>query len=462
MPGSTRPSEAVPVPPLTARFAEFAAGLSVDTLEPEVRETARNCLTDWLGVTIAGAGDASLAPLIAVLGEEGGAGVASVFGRRERLPAQAAATVNGAASEIHDYDDTYYPMYGHPSAAPIATALALAEKTGASGGDLLAGVAVGSEISCRLGRLVGYEPYLRGLSPTGTSGAVGAAAAGARVLRLDTEATGRALALGAAQAAGLHASGSSSAMQLQAGRAAGSGVLAAELAARGFTAHGTLLEAPRGFVSSRGGAPDWDTGLDGLGARFAIRDIYFKFAASCGGTQPTIEATERLRAQAMQGEGPREIVVAVSQTVRTLCRVNIPTGGYEAKFSLPFCAAATLLGIDLGALESFDAAVIARPEVQALMARVRVVVEPSQAEWQAVVSIGTASGAILSESAGIPDTGAPSAALAPRIRRKFLKLAAPVLGEARAQEVLAVLTDLETRPAAALFTALAGASETVA
>ena len=462
MHSSTSPLEATAsqapdsaVPPLTERFARFASEAAFGGLDEVTRETARNCLIDWLAVVVAGNGDPSLMPLHALMREAGGREEASLFGLADRLPAHVAALVNGTASEVHDYDDTYYPMYGHPSAAPIAAAMALAEKAGVAGADLLAAVAVGSELSCRLGKIVGYEPYLRGLSPTGTSGAVAAAGAGARVLGLDVEQTRRALSVGAGQAAGLHANGSSAAMQLQAGRAGGAAVMAAELVLRGFAAHGNVLEAPRGFVSSRGGKPDWDAGLDGLGTRFAIRDMYFKFHASCGGTQATIAATEALRS--VDGVTPERVDavdVRISQTVKTLCRVSIPTNGYDGKFSLAFCVAATLLGIDLGRLETFDMVFIDRPDVQDLMARVTVTVDESLTEWEAVVAIRTHDAATLIRRSAIGEDDNSPTEIAARVRNKFLQLASPALGGEAARHVLEVIGNLEVRPSADLFAAL--------
>ncbi|MEZ5597442.1 MAG: MmgE/PrpD family protein, partial [Pseudomonadales bacterium] len=194
---------------------------------------ARQCLLDFLGVTLAGMREPLTRLLLQDIREAGGNAQASIPLQPAKVALDQAALVNGAAGHAHDYDDVHNGMTGHPTVPVAPVVLALAEYRHASGAELLNAFIAGVDTECILGRALGPSHYARGFHATGTLGSLGAAAAAARLYGLDTEATARALGIAATQAAGLKSQFGTMVKPLHAGHAAQTGLAAARLAHRG-------------------------------------------------------------------------------------------------------------------------------------------------------------------------------------------------------------------------------------
>src|SRR5260370_40852145 len=136
---------------LTQVLARQSAALEYDAMPAEAHELARQCVLDYFGVALAGAGDELVRLLLDELAEAGGAPQASVIGHRTRLPAVAAALVNGVAGHALDYDDVNMAMPGHPSVAILPGLLALAELRRSSGREGITAFVAGDETACRIG-----------------------------------------------------------------------------------------------------------------------------------------------------------------------------------------------------------------------------------------------------------------------------------------------------------------------
>src|SRR5712692_6852533 len=167
---------------LTRVLASWASALDYDDLPAPARELARQCVLDYLGVALAGAGDQLVRLLLDELAEAGGAPQAGIIGHQARLPALSAALVNGAAAHALDYDDVNVAIPGHPSVAILPGLLALAELKGASGRELGTAFVAGYETACRIGAALNPGHYGVGFHATGTVGCIGAATACARLL----------------------------------------------------------------------------------------------------------------------------------------------------------------------------------------------------------------------------------------------------------------------------------------
>src|SRR5581483_10735246 len=228
--------------------------VAYEALPGPIRELARQCVLDYFGVALAGAGDELVGILADEMAAAGGVAEASLVGRAARLPVLSAALVNGAASHALDYDDVNLAMPGHPSVAILPALVALAEARGASGRALIAAFVAGYETACRIGMALAPGHYGRGFHATGTVGAFGAAAACAHLLGLDGEATARALGIAGTQAAGLKSQFGTMCKPFHAGKAAQNGLLAA----RRFSSRADLVECDQGFASthSRDFAPE--------------------------------------------------------------------------------------------------------------------------------------------------------------------------------------------------------------
>jgi 2-methylcitrate dehydratase PrpD len=411
---------------LTADVASAAAGLQFEDLPEDVVEVATQCVLDWLGVTLAGSSE----PAAALLLEELAPGSSTVVGRPERLALLDAALVNGTASHALDYDDVNDAMLGHPSVPILGALLALGESLGSSGRDVLTAFVAGYEAECAVGRAVGPAHYQRGFHATGTVGTFGAAAACARLLGLSPAVTAVGLGIAGTQAAGLKSMFGTMCKPLHAGAAGRNGLLAARLAARGYTAAPDVLEVSQGFA---------ETHTDGFDAGRVRRDGWhlrsnlFKYHAACFQTQSAIEGLRRLRDEhRFSAADVASVVVAADGMQARMCAIPAPVTGLEAKFSLRHTAAMVLAGMDTSAIGSFSDSVVADPAVLAV--RERVEVTTSRVGGSATpVTVRLADGRVLEAA---HDLFVPETDLA-RQRRlleaKFAALAGPVLGASRAE-----------------------------
>jgi 2-methylcitrate dehydratase PrpD len=244
----------------------FAAPLPED-----VTEWVRHGVLDWVGVVVAGAEQDLTVALRDEAREEGGRPVASVLYHGDKTSPALAALVNGSMADALDFSDANPNMHGHTTPAIVAAALALAEARGASGHLLLEAIVAGIETACRVGLLAHGRLHPSGFHPTGTTVVFGAATAAAYLLGLDARQHAHALGLAATQGAGLVASAGSMAKPFHSGKAAMNGLLAASLAARGFTGRADAIEAPDGFLSAH--VKEWSAApLAACEGRFLIRD----------------------------------------------------------------------------------------------------------------------------------------------------------------------------------------------
>src|SRR3954471_24317192 len=268
----------------TADVAVQVAATNFDDLPTDVVEVARQCVLDWVGVTVAGSREPVTCILLDDFEDQGlGAGPAgaTIVGHRLRLPLLDAALVNGTASHALDYDDVNEALVGHPTVPILAGLLALAEARHSSGRDLVTAFVAGYEAECRIGRAVGVDHYQRGFHATGTVGTFGAAAACARLLGLDTATTATALGIAGTQAAGLKSMFGTMGKPLHAGKASANGLLAARLASRGFTANPAVLETEQGFGEAAAGGLDFERGRRPPKQGWFLRDNLFKYHAAC-------------------------------------------------------------------------------------------------------------------------------------------------------------------------------------
>jgi len=419
------------VEPLVDRLWQRFGAIDASDLPNPVRTVAQQCALDWFGCALAG----SREPVARILRDElgDGAGPASVVGTDRRLGVLHAALVNGAAGHALDFDDTNIVMGGHPTAPVLPAALALAEERGATGADLLVSLVVGIEVESRLGVALGPAHYARGWHTTSTVGVVGAAAACSRLLGLDAEQASRAMAIAASQSSGLKANFGTMTKPFHAGHAAERGLLAARLAARGFTADPAALGSEQGLAQAAGdGHLDRDR-LARYDDGWITPQTLFKYHAACYLTHAAIEAASALRTE-IGDQAIDAVVVTVHPSLLDVCAIPRPATGLEAKFSLAATTALALLGADTTDVATFSDQTATDPAVVDLVGRVSVETDPAVRSTASRVEVRTASGTL--ERAH--DTGVPATDLAAqgaRLRSKFLALAAPVVGTASAERL---------------------------
>jgi len=367
---------------LTDYIAGFVVATRADGIPADVAHLGKRSVLDGIGLALAGArsqtGDIARRYLAALgIATEGGS---TVIGSDLRLPARFAAFANGISIHADDYDDTQlaiakdrvYGLLTHPTAPALPPALALAERERKSGRDLMTAYQIGVEVECKVAEAIMPRHYQHGFHSTATCGAIGAAASAAKLLGLDCETTRRALSLGATQAAGLRENFGTMTKPFHAGRAAESGVVAAELAALGFTASLTGLEADRGFFRAAGGGYSADM-IDGkLGSpwTFAFPGVSIKPHPSGSLTHPGMSVMlDLIRRHDLRPERVKRVTVGTNHNVPNALIHHRPGNELQAKFSMEFCMAILLLEREAG-LEQFTDDVVNRPDVQALLRRV--------------------------------------------------------------------------------------------
>jgi 2-methylcitrate dehydratase PrpD len=428
---------------LTRTLAERACAVSYDALPEPVRELARQCVLDYIGVGLAGADDKLARILLAELAEAGGAEQAATIGHGARLPMLSAALVNGAIAHALDYDDVNLAMPGHPSVSILPALLALAEERKSSGYAVIAAFVAGYETCCRIGMALRPGHYTRGFHATGTVGAFGAAAACAHLLGLDAEATSRALGIAGTQSAGLKSQFGTMCKPFHAGKAAQNGLLAARLAARGFSSRPDLVECAQGFAATH--APDFfpEKALAEPKQGFHIYGNLFKYHAACYMTHAPIECGRQLRQQGVAPADITAINLSLHQATDRVCNIPAPSDGLEAKFSLRQTVAMALSGVDTASLNAYSVATATDPALVALRERVNLNFREDFPEAGAEIEVTLQDGRKASATfdAGIPNSDI--AAQGSRLAEKFDALATPIVGAARARELRQAIAGLD-------------------
>lgn len=334
-------------------IAAYIAGTGERRLPPEVREAARLCLADWMGVAIGAADESAGRILRDVVAGWRSAGRATVL-LDGTAAAPFAALANGTLAHCLDFDDTYVKAVTHTSAPVWAATLALGEETGASEAEMLAAFVTGFETASRAGYGLGEAVTARGWHGTGVFGRLGAAATSAALLGLDADRALHALGAAATQTSGLTASFGTMSKPFHAGKAAMDGVVSAQLAAAGFRAATDLLE-PGGGLD---GALLQDRSQRIQPADFAGWEILnnsFKPYAACHLTHPAVDA-----ARAIASEIDVSRLGAVRAEVGALAhqvtggRSGTPRTPLEGKFDLKYCVALALHGRKLSAADFLE------------------------------------------------------------------------------------------------------------
>jgi 2-methylcitrate dehydratase PrpD len=371
-------------PPLTAHVAAFAASTRIDDIPPEALHLGKKSILDSLATGVSG----SVAPVSDVLrrylGQLGcGEGPSSAIGTDLRLPPRFAALLNGTAMHADDFDDTWQSvpdgpraryrgrMGVHATGPALASALAAAEADARPGQDALVACLVGIEVACKVFDATDFADIDNALHTTGTCALVGGAAGVANLRRMEEEVIRRVLGIACDATSGLTVQLGTMAKPWHGGRAAECAVLAADLAALGFTAAETVLEDEGGYFQLEGGGYH-EAAIHGLGDPwcFVDRGVWLKPYPTGSLGHPAL--TQLLALIQEHDVGPDDVsrirVRTRDGTFKTLFHHH-PKRALEAKFSLEFCLATVLLERTLG-LKHIDDAFVARPDVQDLIGRV--------------------------------------------------------------------------------------------
>jgi 2-methylcitrate dehydratase PrpD len=369
-------------PKVTRYVCEFAAKTKFEDLPADVIELGKKSILDGIGLAFSGS-VARTGPISRDYVEALGAArrESTVIGTAMKSPARFAAFLNGVAMHADDYDDTQlavaknrvYGLLTHPTVTAWAPALAVGEAGGRSGRDVMLAYHVGVEVESKIAEAINPRHYVEGFHSTGPIGVFGSAAAVAKLRGYDAGQTARALGIAGAQSSGLRENFGTMTKPFQAGHAAESGVLAADLAERGWTAAENILEAPVGFFRAAGGGFDIHAIYEKLGRPWTFHDpgVSIKPYPSGSLTHPGMTEMLRLiREHDIKPEQVESVEVGTNSYMPTALIHHHPQNALEAKFSMEFCMAALLLYRKAG-LTVFVDEVVRRPDVQAMMGRVK-------------------------------------------------------------------------------------------
>lgn len=428
---------------LTRELVAHALAIARDGAMPDdVARIGRHSLLDWFAVACAAWQEPPVQILLAEVREEGATPRATLLDG-SRASAVQAALVNGTASHVLDFDDAHLQSRVHPSVPLWPAILAQAEAGSHRGRQALAAFAAGVELQSRVALLMGEDHYRLGWHNTGTLGALGAAAATAALLELDTEQTAHALAIACTQAGGIRALFGTMGKPLHAGQAAAIGLRAARLAARGFAGVTDILERDQGFAMLY--ADRWTPERiwqDAATPR--VHGIVYKYHASCYGTQAPIEACLRLRHDhAFSADEIDAVEIVIEPQYLDVCCIATPRTPSEARFSIAHMAALALAGRSTVEAASFTAA-LGDPALAALRGRIAVRADADMPRANARATVTLAGGRTHASHCDASRAETDLARQEERIAAKARSLLEPVLGEARADALIAIVLACDT------------------
>src|SRR5580704_13280631 len=383
----SRPDEFPKTPGLTNYVGTFVTQTKYQEIPAEVIELGKKSILDALGLALAGS-RAESGSISRKYVEQAGVcnGKATVIGSAQRTSPRFAALVNGISVHADDFDDTQlaaatdrvYGLLMHPTVPVLPAIFALAEEHSVTGKEWMAAYHVGVEVACKIAEAISPRHYQDGFHTTGTCGPFGSAAACAKLFKFDLSKTLKAFGLAASQSGGLRENFGTMTKPFQAGHAAESGLVSAQLVALGWSAAEQILEADRGFFHASGGSYDPSAIMDRLGKpwTFASPGVSLKPYPSGSLTHPAMTELARLiETHKIQAAQVEKVDVGANHNMTTTLLHHQPKTGLEGKFSMEFCLAVLLLERKAG-LGQFSDKVVQRSDVQEMIRRINFYVDP--------------------------------------------------------------------------------------
>jgi 2-methylcitrate dehydratase PrpD len=372
--------KALPKVSVSEQLAEGFARVSTD-LPAKLAAMCEAVLTDVAGLCVA-ARKADFVQAIVAATEE--AGSCTMIGHAGGYNVATAALTNGTAAHGEDYDDTFEGGPIHAGAVIIPAVLAAAEQHRLSGADTMRGIAIGSELMCRLCLVAPKKTHKAGFHPTAVFGALGAAAGVASALHLTNKQWVDALGIAGSMASGIieYLAEGAWTKRMHPGWAAQSGYRAARMAQAGFTGPRTLFEGEHSFFHAFANTDEGDINamLPGLGEKWLSADIAFKPYACGTMAHPYIDCARKLVHDGLKVNQIETIECETAEGIvhrlwEPLAAKQAPPNGYAAKFSIPYAIAVGMLRDDAG-LSDYEEAVVQDNAVRALAAKVRYLIDP--------------------------------------------------------------------------------------
>ena len=452
---------------VTRTVSEWVRGLAFEDLPDDVVMATKFRVLDVMGLSIAG-GETAFGRSVRATARGLYPGTDSrIWGTRDTSSVLGAAFANGAASQALEYDDTHNESIVHMSSPSVAAALALADHNRFSGRDVIRAVAIGNEISSRIGSVAPSQFHKRGFHPSGLFAPFGVCWLACSLYGLGVDQMVRAAGIVGSFASGLlqcWVDGTQSKF-LHPGWAAQSGIVAARLGGDGATGPEAVVEGRWGLFAShlQGGEPDYGRLSDGLGQAWESRNASFKPFPVAHVIHPYISALLRLRAEhGLTAADVRRIVCPVPPYIvgivcEPLTEKRRPLTDSHGRVSLPYTLAEALVRGRMGK-DAYAEASLRDPEILALADRVEFVVDaslPGPQQFKGVVRIELKDGRVV-EAVEEHNRGSRANPMsADEIIGKFRENVAGVLSDRRAAEMVDTVMELDAVADASALTRLA-------
>ena len=420
------------------RLVDYLIGLTPREITPVLLESASMAVLDNVGCGLYGSrqewGRISREFVLA----EGSRGRATLYGSERSVAPARAAFANGTATHGFELDDIMQGALVHPGAVVVSAALAVAEDAGASGPRLLHAIIAGYEMMARLGLALGAEHNTRGFHTTGVAGPIASAVAAGIVQQLDRDQMLAAIGIACSNAAGIKAftQGTGGMVKrMHAGNAAESGIVACELARRGFTGPKEGIDGRFGLLEVLGGSDRCPEALDrDLGRTFAITQVWVKAYACCGLLHSTSHAIESLKAEhALSAQTVEAIRICTSERAVAQNSDPDPREPMTAQYSLQYCAGVAIAR-DARDPEAYAQANLFHPGVRQIAAKTQLEVDAQMnalfpAHFAARVVVKTTDGRTLERTVIDPKGTIADPLGRGEVEAKFERLAAPEKSE---------------------------------
>jgi 2-methylcitrate dehydratase PrpD len=360
---------------ITQKVAEFICSSRYENIPRDAAEIGKLHILDTLGVLIAGSREDVATIVKGYIKSLGCRQESTVLTQGIKTSSAYAAFGNGMIAHVLDFDDYESPSMAHPSVTVLPAVFALGEKLKVPGRLCLAAYLLGMEIISKVGRAINPDHYDKGWHSTGTLGALGAATASAKLLKLDAERVSMALGIAASTSSGLRANFGTMTKSFHAGHAARNGVESALLASQGCTASRDVFESDLGFcdVFTEGKNYDVRKIVESLGAPFSIQSpgVGKKPYPSCAATHSFIDGIfELIERHDLKAEDVDAVECGIFYRLPSMLIHSQPRTGLEGKFSLEFCVALALQDRKVS-IRQFTDEQVREPKIQELIKKIK-------------------------------------------------------------------------------------------
>ena len=434
---------------VTARIAQFVVESKFENLPPKAIGTAKVAVRDCLGVALAGSREEDAKICAEVARQEQAKEEASAIGQGFKTSALNAALANGTAAHAMDFDHSFTLM-GQPTAPIIPATVALGEALGASGRRVIEAYAVGYEVTGKLVHSLRNSEHDGWHAPSSV-GSFGATAACAKLLGLNASKVEMALGMSASMAGGIVANFGTMTKPLHVGLGARNGVLAAKLAAGGYTANGKAIESGFGFYKVlHPGTPIDEKPIEELGKSYALISDGIRIKPyPCGGlTHQVIDAILEFRSkQGLTAEQVERIDVDVVRHTFERIVFKVPQTGIQGKFCMPYLVARALIDGKVS-LHAFTDAAVREPHVLKFAEQVQMNLDNNLKKTDpggrpCRVTVRLKNGQTLVREAQHAKGGPEFPMTEEELRGKFTECAREALSESATKQALEMIETLE-------------------